>query len=360
MKERRDVVTSEVATEVSKLVTLVQESQENQQAFLTEAYRLLQAQAREVEELQNRAISTEAILAKLDEIGKFLAKLAKHVNINVTKVEEQPGTPEMQPGSPAVPGGQPGGQQMMPGLQQPDMMPEPQVVPASEGGPAVDISVSEGVVTEDIPISEGVGEEAVPVVKPVHQPRAQVRFLHASPDAGRVDIYIDHKKYASDVAFQGITPYLPIEAGRHRLQVFPAGKAAGAIIDSTSNFTPGGHYTIAVSGFLRNLRSVVIEDHQKGAKPGYARAKVVHLSPNAPAVDVALPNGKVLLGHLTFKQKSPYFQVTPGTRHLELRAVGKPDVLLRVPPAKFDPNVTYTLYILGMSGHLTTMLVPEA
>ncbi|MBL0386778.1 DUF4397 domain-containing protein [Tumebacillus sp. ITR2] len=350
MKERNQAVTHEVAVEVSKLVTLVQESQENQQAFLTEAYRLLQAQAQEVEDLRGRVLSTEAILAKLDEIGKFIVNLSKYITINVSKVEEQPtgdgmapGTPELQQGSHTMP------------------TPEPQVVPASEGVPGVDIPISEGMPAEDIPISENVGEEAVPVVKPIaHAPKARVRFLHASPDAGHVDIYINGKKYATDVAFHGITPYLPIDAGRHRIQAFPAGKAAGALIDTTAQLHPDGHYTVAVSGFLRNLRSVVIDDHQRGGKPGFARVKVVHLSPNAPAVDVTLPHGKVLIGHLIFKQKSPYFQVSPGTRQLELRAAGKHETLLRIPPIKVDPNVTYTLYILGTTNHLTPLFIPEA
>jgi hypothetical protein len=241
----------------------------------------------------------------------------------------------------------PGSHSVVPGGQQP--FPDVEAVPASEGP------------LGDIPVSEGVGgEEAVAVLKPVHAQQASVRFLHASPDAQHVDIYVDGKKFATDLAFEGITPYLPIGAGRRRIQVFPARKSAGALVDTVAQLQPHGHYTVGVAGYLRNIRSVVVEDHQKGARPGFARAKIVHLSPNAPAVDVTLPSGKVLIGHLIFKQKSPYFQVTPGTRELQLRVAGKTDIVHRIPNIRFDPNVTYTLYIVGSTGQLNTLLLPEA
>jgi hypothetical protein len=224
-------------------------------------------------------------------------------------------------------------------------------------------TVATAAVTESLSALLVPAEREESAARPHATTDAQIRVLHASPDAPNVDVYIDGKRFASDVAYEGVSPYLTVPAGKHRLQVFPAGKQSGALIDSTIQLKPEQHYTIAVAGDLRNIRPLVIPDAQKGAKPGFSRLKIVHLSPDAPGVDVTLPSGKVLIGHLTFRKISPYLQVTPGTRDLQLRRAGTQEVLLQVPRIKFDPNVTYTLYIIGRVGgepKLESLFLPEA
>ncbi|ASS76427.1 hypothetical protein CIG75_16660 [Tumebacillus algifaecis] len=220
-------------------------------------------------------------------------------------------------------------------------------------------------VEQGIPVAELVDIEAVPVVKPATPPvaKARVRFFHASPDTPGVDIVVDGKKVAEDVDFEGISNYFPLTPGRHRVQVFPYGKQVGALIDTTFNAKPNQSYSIVIADYFKNVRPIIIEDEPKKTKPGFARVKFVHLSPNTPAVDVGLVSGKVLIGHLTYKEKSPYLQVAPGRRDLELRLAGKKDVVLRLPKMRFDPNITYTIYIVGLRGGqppLAIEMIPEA
>lgn len=247
------------------------------------------------------------------------------------------------------------------------MMPatDAQAMDAQGAGTQVaDHQAAETQAAGDIPVAEAgpFDQEAVPVIRPeTPVAKAAVRFLHASPDAPNVDIYVDGKRVASDIEFQGISTYFPFTATRHKVQVFPAGKQVGAVIDTTVQLKPNKHYTIAAAGVLQNIRPVVIEDVRTGGKPKFARLKVVHLITNAPAVDVTLPSGKVLLGHLTFKEASPYLQVTPGTRNLEIRLARKKDTVLKLPNIKFDPDITYSLYLLGIAGQeITPLFIPEA
>ncbi|ARU61582.1 hypothetical protein CBW65_11605 [Tumebacillus avium] len=419
-EERQLVAFEQLAREVEKLVYLVQESQQNQYEFMQETCRLLQEQHQDVNSLVARSSTQDQLKGMLDEVLKqmndqFQSQMgapagmeAGDVNIQVD-LDGGPGgqtgvipTPAAEPGAvqaptqagyvspnatsgwiqpteqllPGVPAAPPG-QDVFPFPQADGMEPDgeyeevddvPQsgvitdVSPLPEmDGEAVPIPLGQQQV---MPISEIVEQEAIPVVKPVAAPAAgaQIRFFHASPDTPGVDIYINGKKAAEDVDFEGISEYFPLTPGRHRVQVFPYAKQVGALIDTTFNAKPNQSYTFAIGGSFKDIRPVIIEDEPKRAKPGFARVKVVNLSPNAPAFDVTLPSGKVLIGHLTFKEKSPYLQVTPGRRDLELRLAGKKDIIQRLPKMRFDPDVTYTLYVVGLAGGqppLSTELIPE-
>lgn len=365
--ERQAAAYEQVAHEVEKLVTLFYESQQNQQAFMTEAYRLLQAQSREVEEIRDRAYTMEQIMQVLQDILKKLAALADIVKINVNVPDEQQPVPSTEPVPSPYPKPTPGP------LPQPKPSPTPGIMGgqpayASEVAPPYPVPAAEppiGMAGDMMGMPEGMQTpaeepEAVPALKPIATGYAEVRFLHASPDAPGVDIYVDGKKAVSNITYENVTHYARVEAGRHRIQVFPAGKTAGAVIDTAANLKPDAHYTVAAAGRLKEIRPVVVEDHRGGTKPGFARLKVVHLSPMGPAVDVTLPTGKVLLGHLTYKEKSPYLQVAPGVRDLDVRLAGKQQVILRAEKLRFEPNTTYTLYVLGHAGErMVPLLLQE-
>ncbi|HEU4964940.1 MAG TPA: DUF4397 domain-containing protein [Bacilli bacterium] len=381
MKDRRQNQAYEgLVREMENLLYLVQQGQQNQQEFMTEAFRLIQAQSQDVEEMRQRVHSAQEVIQKLEDV---MEKLGVHGVVSIGpdgqwEVGVKGAIPGMTPAGEAaeqVP------QQQMPptatqvepvagGLQpnvspsvqanvSPDVKPNVSLPPTyteADGAVAPPVTPQQGEQPYEGYMDAGAGDKTGRDPDPVA--KANVRFLHASPDAPNVDIFVDGKKVATDVGYQGISPYLPFTATRHKVQVFPAGKQVGAVIDTTVQLKPNRHYTIAAAGTLENIRPVVVEDVRHGGKPGFARLKVVHLVPNAPAVDVTLPSGKILLGHLTYKEVSPYLQVTPGRRTLDIRLARKNDIVLKLPNARFDPNVTYTLYLLGLTGQEPSQLVP--
>ncbi|MCH1927484.1 DUF4397 domain-containing protein, partial [Shewanella sp. C31] len=104
------------------------------------------------------------------------------------------------------------------------------------------------------------------------------------------------------LAFKEVTPYIPLPAARLRVQVVPAGQDAPVVIDAELELKEGVYYTVAATGFLANLRPQIYTDLLAGFFPraGLARVRVVHASPDAPAVDVAVKGGPVLFANLPF------------------------------------------------------------
>ena len=81
-----------------------------------------------------------------------------------------------------------------------------------------------------------------------------------------------------------------------------------------------------------------------------ARARFVHASPNAPAVDIALAGGPVLFGNVSFSGVGAPVTVPAGTYDLEVRLAGTNTVVLPLPGIKLDVNTVYTVAATGFVG----------
>ncbi len=189
--------------------------------------------------------------------------------------------------------------------------------------------------------------------------KAQVRIVHASPDAPAVDIYLNGKKAVSNLAYQRTTDYLRVRPGRYRVRVTPAGAAPEkAVIDAQVTLRGNQAYTVAAVGKLSQIRPLVLMDQLRPAAEGQAQIRVIHASPDTPAVDVAVTDGPVLIRNLSFPNTSQYVPVRPGTYSLEVRPAGTTNVALAVPNFRASAGTSYTIFAMGESGAGTLQAVP--
>lgn len=193
---------------------------------------------------------------------------------------------------------------------------------------------------------------------------AMVRVAHLSPDAPAVDVLVNGQRAITGLAFKEVTPYIPLPAARVRVQVVPAGQEAPVVIDAELDLREGIYYTVAATGFLANIRPQVYTDALAGLFPraGFARVRVVHTSPDAPAVDVAVKGGPVLFPNLPFPRASQYLVVAAGTYDLEVRVAGTNTVALALPGVTLESGKTYTVFAVGSvrAGTLTVVPVVDA
>lgn len=189
---------------------------------------------------------------------------------------------------------------------------------------------------------------------------AMVRVAHLSPDAPAVDVLVNGQRAITGLAFKEVTPYLPLPAAKVRVQVVPAGQDAPVVIDAELDLKEGVYYTVAATGFLAQIRPQVYTDLLAGFFPraGFARVRVVHASPDAPAVDVAVKGGPVLFAGLPFPRASNYVAVPAGTYDLEVRAAGTATVALSLPGVTLEPGKVYTVFAVGSLARGTLTVVP--
>jgi Domain of unknown function (DUF4397) len=141
---------------------------------------------------------------------------------------------------------------------------------------------------------------------------AFVRIIHASPDIGIVDAFVDGQKILSNFEFGTVTDYVPLPAGSHKLQIALIGKGINAsLVTQTMLVDEGAAYTIAALGTNASGFSFsVFKDNNLVAGSG-AKVRVYHLSPFAGAVSIEAGNDTIVQG-LSYPQASNYVNVPAG------------------------------------------------
>lgn len=140
-----------------------------------------------------------------------------------------------------------------------------------------------------------------------------VYALHASPNAPAVDLYAAETKLAGGLAFGALAGPVQVPPGDYPIDFRAAGAdptSAPAATAQTGDIAAGGTYLSIATGLLGGsgneaFRLVSLQEQFADASPDSALARVVHCSPDAPAVDLGVLNvegvvSPVLIPNLSF------------------------------------------------------------
>jgi hypothetical protein len=180
--------------------------------------------------------------------------------------------------------------------------------------------------------------------------QVSLRVAHASPDAPAVDVWLNGSIAISGLAFGETSDYSNLPPGQYEVAVTPAGETSPRVIEATLTLTGGMKYTVAAVGALADIEPLVLADESSTPAAGMAHVRFVHLSPDAPAVDVALAGGDVLFGNVAFKEASDYLPVPASSYNLEVRLAGTNTVVLPLPGVVLEEGTVYTVFAMGLAG----------
>lgn len=182
-------------------------------------------------------------------------------------------------------------------------------------------------------------------------PRAAARVMavHASPDAPGVDLRVDGVVAGTNLTYPNNTGYLSVKPGRRNLKLNVTGTST-TVIDATLRLTPGTSYSVFATGAVAQIAPLVLVDDLTKPAAGKAHVRFVHLSPDAPAVDVALQGGAVVFGNKSFKESTAFTPLGAGTYDLEVRLAGTNTVVLPLPGITVEAGKIYTVFAKGFVG----------
>lgn len=182
-------------------------------------------------------------------------------------------------------------------------------------------------------------------------PISYIRVLHASPNAPAVDIYVNNNPTFRNIAYRKFSDYIPLTGGGlYNIKVFPAGNKTNPIINQNLFIPDGKIFTVAAIGEAPNISLFPIEDTPLvPIVQGKASVRFAHLSPDAPNVDITLPNGTKLFENVGYKGVTKYIPLSAGTYTVQARPTGTDKVVLTVPNIRLLPNNFYTLYAVGFA-----------
>jgi hypothetical protein len=178
---------------------------------------------------------------------------------------------------------------------------------------------------------------------------AEIKLIHASPDAPNIDIYIDGKKVASSVGYAKIVTQR-LTAGEKQVEIYPAGKKEQPLLTKIITLQGGNEYTAVVAGRVREGVDLVFTQNTTEIPQGKAKIRVLYASPDAPSIAVAEKNGPLLFERVLFKEVSDYREIAPKTYNFEVRLAGTESSILDIPDVKVEPNTAYTIVALDVKG----------
>ncbi len=178
---------------------------------------------------------------------------------------------------------------------------------------------------------------------------AGVMAVHASPNAPAVDVKVDSLTAANNLTYPQNTAYLPVSPGDRLVELFVSGTDE-AVYRNTLAVEPETRYSVFAVNEVDNLEVLVLEDDLSAPAEGNAHARFAHLSPDAPAADVTLPDGTPLFQDYEFKEVSMFVPVAAGSATLQVRAAGTDNVVLEIPNATFEEGKIYTIFARGLLG----------
>lgn len=181
--------------------------------------------------------------------------------------------------------------------------------------------------------------------------QASILVTHASPDAPGVDLLVDNTKLnSSALTFPNNTGYILADAGMRNIKVNVTGTST-TVIEADLDLTKDMNYSVFAVDSVSKISAVVVTDDLTAPAAGKAHVRFIHLSPNAPAVDVAVASsGAVVFGNKAFKEYTAFTPLDAGTYNLDVRVAGTSTVALVLPAITLESGKIYTVFAKGFLG----------
>ena len=134
-----------------------------------------------------------------------------------------------------------------------------------------------------------------------------------------------------------------------------------SLIDADVTFAAGTAYTVAATNVVASIEAQVIVDAPTPSASG-AQLRVVHLSADAPAVDVRPDGGSPIVTNLAYPDATDYLDIPAATYDLEVCATGTDTCPLDLDPVTVDDGTSYSAFAVGsLTGEtLTAVLAVDA
>ncbi|ELZ25079.1 hypothetical protein C475_11049 [Halosimplex carlsbadense 2-9-1] len=128
------------------------------------------------------------------------------------------------------------------------------------------------------------------------QETSYLRVGHFSPDAPAVNVSIDNETVVENAVFGDVTGYLALESGEYNATITVADQPNTVLFEGNLTLEPRTVGTLAASGEFStgsqtDFEPVLFEDNAWEPDNDSAAVSLVHLSPDAPAVDVVVTEG---------------------------------------------------------------------
>ena len=157
---------------------------------------------------------------------------------------------------------------------------------------------------------------------------------------------VDNTVAASNLTFPNSVGYATLNSGTRNVKVNVTGTSTTAL-EANLNLAADKNYSIFAVNSVSAIEAIVLEDDLTAPASGKAHVRFIHLSPDAPAVDITLTDGTVVFGDYIFKESSAFTPLNAATYNLQVRLAGTSTVVLELPNIALTAGKIYTVFAKG-------------
>ena len=122
------------------------------------------------------------------------------------------------------------------------------------------------------------------------------------------------------------------------------------VIDANLDLSANANYSVFAIDSVSRIEPLVLVDDLTAPAAGKTHVRFVHLSPDAPAVDIAVKDGPVVFSNVSFKGFEGFTPLDAGTYNLEVRLAGTMTTVLPLGDIMLEAGTIYTVFAKGFVG----------
>lgn len=177
---------------------------------------------------------------------------------------------------------------------------------------------------------------------------AGIGFVHASPGTGAIDFIVDRQRannkdftYTKDLGYYGAYP---------GTRLFGITKKDSIKYLATADVTlqSGLFYSAFVVDVLPSPKILVVQDDLTAPATGKAKIRFINLSPDAPALDLAVEGtSAALVAGKAYKEASAFISIDPSASY-NFQIKESNAITATLPATKIEAGKIYTLWAKGL------------
>jgi len=177
---------------------------------------------------------------------------------------------------------------------------------------------------------------------------SNVMVVHASPDeVNGVDLLVDNAIVGTALTFTNNTGYFPVLSGQRNVKINATGTST-TVLEENPILDVDVNYTVFAANVVASIETVVLTDDLSAPASGKAHVRFVHLSPDAPTVDITTDAGATVFDNIAFKGSTAFTPLDAGTYSLEVRDESGTTTVLALGDITFTNGKIYTVFARGL------------
>ena len=181
------------------------------------------------------------------------------------------------------------------------------------------------------------------------QPVAGLSIVQASPTTEILDLYVDNTRAITDLTYSKNTEYLNLLPGNRKITVTKKGNQT-ALFSEQLTFKDYLGYTLFIVDKLETVKFLFLEDNLTKPATGKAKIRFVNLSPDAPALSLAIAGKETdIVSNKLFKEYSTFIEIDPAdkiTFNIKNKETGLSETTLA--DVKIANGGFYTIWVKGL------------